>query len=70
MARFSSLGDIESTLRRRLTVNAVFTSVNTRLILQTGINLKHIREDQDRDPGAIDKVVGALTRMGLLEDVR
>lgn len=70
MARFTSLGDIESTLRRQLPVNAIFTSVNTRLILQTGVNLKQIREDQDRNPTAIEKVVDALHRMGLLEEKR
>lgn len=68
MSRFASLGDIESALRRQLPLNAIFTSVNTRLILQTGINLKQIREDQNKSPAAIDKVVDALRRMGLLED--
>ena len=70
MAHFSSLGEIESSLREQLPINAVFTSVNTRLIIQTGINLKQIREEQNRNPVVIGKVTEALRRMGLLEGAR
>lgn len=59
-----TLQDISETLLRELPIFAVFTSVNTRVILQTGINLKKIKPEQNDNPAAVQAVRDALARMG------
>jgi hypothetical protein len=63
MAR--TLDAIGTALRERLPVASNFNSVNTRIILQTGINLKKIKPEQNSDEQAIGKVLSALLRMGV-----
>jgi hypothetical protein len=66
---YESLEALGEALRRQLPINAIFTSVNTRLILQTGVNLKNVKPWQNADVAAIEAVSRALTRMGIeLED--
>ena len=60
-----SLSQLHQRLREEAEVPAVFTCINTRLIIQTGVNLKKISPEQDRDPVAVSKVLGALARMGV-----
>lgn len=60
-----SLSHLGDRLREKLAVPAVFNCINTRLIIQTGVNLKKITPEQDRDRAALDKVLGALSRMGV-----
>lgn len=61
----SSLVDLASRLRASLDGPTIFTCINTRLILQTGVNLKQISSEQDRDPSVIRKVEAALANMGV-----
>ena len=63
--RYSSLRDLSSALRDKLAISAIFTSVNTRLILQTGVNLKSIDPAKDADAESIRKVEAALIKMGI-----
>lgn len=65
MARTKTLDAIGTALRERLPLASNFNSVNTRLILQTGINLKKIKPEQNEDEQAVGKVIAALTRMGV-----
>lgn len=62
---YYSLSHLGDRLRQQLGVPAVFNCINTRLIIQTGVNLKKISPEQDRDPEALSKVLGALKRMGV-----
>ncbi len=60
-----SLDQLANVLRKELELPAVFNCVNTRLIIQTGINLKRITAEQNRDRATLDRVSGALRRMGV-----
>jgi serine/threonine-protein kinase len=62
--RFDSLEELSSALRLQLGEGAVFNSVNTRLILQVGVNLKKCTASQNGDPLVIDRVLEALAKMG------
>ncbi len=42
-----------------------FQLLNTRLIIQLGVNLKNISETQNRDEHLLKSVFGALKRMGI-----
>lgn len=63
-----TLMEVRTALERRLggelTSAALFTSVNTRLILRTGVNLKLIRPEQNEDPVTVARVREALGAMG------
>lgn len=65
MTAIDSLDALGAALRTRLPLQSNFNVVNTRLILQTGVNLKKIRPDQNQDPVLIRRVLDALGRMGV-----
>ncbi|HMY56655.1 MAG TPA: hypothetical protein PK472_00275 [Pseudomonadota bacterium] len=65
MAYFQSLDDLAAALRAKLPQQSNYYVVNTRLILQTGVNLRRIREEQNRDSDVIRTVLDALSRMGV-----
>ncbi len=60
-----SLAQLAATLRQRLGGGSIFQMLNTRLIIQHGVNLKDISPEQDRDPALLSRVRGALVRMGI-----
>ena len=60
-----SLQSLAERLQKQLEIPAIFTSVNTRLIIQVGINLKKIDPDQNYDHAQIRKVIDALSKMGI-----
>jgi hypothetical protein len=39
--------------------------INTRVLLETGVNLRSVTTDQDRDPATIAKVTSVLRGMGM-----
>ncbi len=61
---FQSLEQVRRTLR--LTVNnpSLFSLINTRLILRTGLDLAEIKPADNTNRDSIEKVVSALTAMG------
>lgn len=63
--RTRTLDAIGNALRELLPLATNFNSINTRLILQTGINLKKIKPEQNADEQAVGKVIAALMRMGV-----
>lgn len=65
MGYFQSLEDVAASLKLKLPQQSNYLVVNTRLILQTGVNLRRIKADQNRDGEVIRKVVDALARMGV-----
>ncbi len=65
MLGINSLDALGVALREKLSVQTHFHTINTRLILQTGVNLKKIRPEQNLDPELIGKVLEALNRMGV-----
>jgi hypothetical protein len=68
MGATSTLVGIRAALEKRLagelTASALFTSLNTRLILRTGVNLKMIRPEQNDDRELVSRVREALSAMG------
>ncbi len=65
MAKFQSLESLAAALRVVLPNPSNFYVINTRLILQTGVNLKRIKDEQNRDANVIRTVLAALDRMGV-----
>lgn len=65
MAQIQTMEALADALRVRLPLPSNFYVVNTRLILQTGVNLRRIKDDQNQDPVLIRKVLDALVRMGV-----
>jgi len=61
----TSLESLAEGLRKQLGVAAVFNSINTRLIIQTGINLKKFTPEQNKDPATLMKVTDGLRKMGI-----
>jgi hypothetical protein len=39
--------------------------INTRVLLQTGVNLRNITPEQDHDPSTIAKVTTVLEKLGI-----
>ena len=66
MASMNSLDAVGSALLENLAAQTHFHFINTRLILQTGVNLKKIKPEQNHNPVLIGKVLEALTRMGVM----
>lgn len=62
------LAQLAATLRKRLGGGSIFQMLNTRLVIQYGVNLKDITPEQDRDPALLSRVRAALTRMGIALD--
>ncbi len=59
-----SLSQIQRTLLSALGSQAMFSLVNTRLILRTGVDLASIVPAQDADAALVTKVLTALQAMG------
>lgn len=59
-----SLSQIQRTLLSALGSQAMFSLVNTRLILRTGVDLASIAPAQDADVALVTKVLTALQAMG------
>lgn len=64
MAVSISLKSLEQSLRLHLANDAMFTLVNTRLMLRTGVDLKSIDPVQERKPELVAEVIEALKKMG------
>ena len=62
---YSNLRELSTALRKHVDLDAIFTSINTRLIIQTGVNLKRVKPEQNHDPEVIDAVQRALHEMGI-----
>lgn len=39
--------------------------LNTRVLLQTGVNLRNIRPEEDQDPQTVAKVSEVLRKLGI-----
>lgn len=60
-----SLEDIGLAVRESLGSAAMFQVLNTRLIIQFGVDLKAPAPDQNHDPELVRRVQEALGRMGI-----
>lgn len=60
----TSLTDLAGKLERHLNNTASFSSVSTRVLLRTGVNLRAPKPEQIKDAAAVSKVAAALTEMG------
>lgn len=65
MAQIQTLEALAAALRTKLPEPRDFYVVNTRLILQTGVNLRRIRTEQNQSVVLIQTVLDALARMGV-----
>ncbi|HNN98153.1 MAG TPA: hypothetical protein PKI03_38075 [Pseudomonadota bacterium] len=65
MSAIHSLDELGSRLREKLPALSQFYMVNTRLVLQTGVNLRSIKPMQNHDQKLIDRVLDALAQMGV-----
>jgi hypothetical protein len=65
MAQIQTLEALAAALRTKLPEQRDFYVVNTRLILQTGVNLRRIRTEQNQSVVLIQAVLDALARMGV-----
>jgi hypothetical protein len=65
MAQIQTLEALAAALRTKLPEQRDFYVVNTRLILQTGVNLRRIRTEQNQSVVLIQTVLDALARMGV-----
>ncbi len=63
--RQESLAELAAMLRKRLGAGSIFQILNTRLVIQYGVNLRDISPEQDRDVALLSRVRAALTRMGI-----
>ena len=66
MAQIQTLEALAVALRSKLPEQRDFYVVNTRLILQTGVNLRRIRTEQNQSVVLIQTVLDALARMGVV----
>ena len=66
MAQIQTLEALAAALRIKLPEQRDFYVVNTRLILQTGVNLRRIRTEQNQSVVLIQAVLDALARMGVV----
>lgn len=60
-----SLEQLGAAVAAALGSPAIFQVLNTRLIIQTGVNLKAITPAQNNDPALLQRVGEALARMGI-----
>jgi enamine deaminase RidA (YjgF/YER057c/UK114 family) len=65
---FLSLNHLQDLLRTVLGSDAMFSLVNTRVVLKTGIDLNAIDPALNHKTEAIQKVVSALGAMGYTAD--
>ena len=59
-----SLREIQTTLRTALGNDALFTLLNTRVTLRTGVDLNSIQPTDDTDRTKVEKVEEVLTALG------
>lgn len=60
-----SLAELAATLRKRLGAGSIFQMLNTRLVIQYGVNLRSITPEQNCDVALLARVRAALVRMGI-----
>ena len=60
----NSLVEIREILTKALGNPALFSLVNTRIILKTGVDLANIRDDDDKSAEPVAKVLSCLDSMG------
>ena len=65
MAQILTLEALAEAVRTKLAVPTEFMIFNTRVILQTGVNLRRIRADQNQDLALLRKVHAALHKLGV-----
>jgi hypothetical protein len=59
-----SLEEVKRSLSASLSSQALFSLINTRIILRTGVDLGEIKQAENRNPDSVAKVVTALSAMG------
>ncbi len=59
-----TLDGIKRVLSTTLNNPSLFSLINTRLMLRTGVDLASIKPADNRNPTAVSKVLGALQAMG------
>ncbi len=60
-----TLEDLSAAICAKVGLGAAFQCLNTRLIIQLGVNLKSIAPAQNADPALLQRVEDALGRMGI-----
>ncbi|APR86009.1 Hypothetical protein A7982_11358 [Minicystis rosea] len=60
-----SLDHLARVLSSQISIPAVYNSINTRLIIQTGVNLKKLSPEQCANRELLQKVLAALDKMGV-----
>ncbi len=60
-----TLEDLSAAICAKIGSGAAFQCLNTRLIIQLGVNLKSIAPAQNNDQALIQRVQDALGRMGI-----
>lgn len=60
-----SLAELGAAVRSALGAGAAFKYLNTRLIIQIGVNLDDLSPAQNADPALLLRVQEALQRMGI-----
>jgi hypothetical protein len=61
----TSLAQLGAVVRAAVGGATVFQTLNTRLIIQLGVDLRAPTEAQNLDPGLVRRVEDALKRMGI-----
>jgi hypothetical protein len=62
---FPNLERVSEQLRESVDSQTVFNCLNTRLIIQLGVNLKKISAEQAEDQELVKRVLAALAKMGV-----
>ncbi len=65
MAQILTLEKLAEAVREKLAVPTEFMLINTRIILQTGVNLRRIRSEQNHDRVLLRRVHSALHKLGV-----
>lgn len=60
-----SLAELGAAVRSAVGAGAAFKYLNTRLIIQIGVNLDDLSPGQNNDPALLQRVREALQRMGI-----
>jgi hypothetical protein len=60
-----SLQRLAKLLEDKVAAPAIYSNINTRLILQLGVSLKAVAPEQNTDQSVVRKVLAALQRMGI-----
>lgn len=67
--RVSTLEELHHALVGSIKSDTILGCLNTRLIIQLGVNLKHISPEQNRDHELLRRVALALSRMSIRVEV-